>query len=44
MIRLGGCTKLNNAEIDEQCMATVLHRIQKKKKKKTHKTVERCLL
>lgn len=42
MIRLGGYTMLNKAEIDEQCMATVLHRIQKKKK--THKRVERCLL
>ena len=40
----GHCTKLNKAEKDEQYMASVLHRIEKREKKKTHKTVEKWLL
>lgn len=44
LLHLGHCTKLNKAEKDEQYMASVLHRIEKKEKKKTHKTVEKWLL
>lgn len=40
----GHCTKLNKAEKDEQYMTSVLYRIEKTEKKKTHKTVEKWLL